>query len=268
MTAFAFLSPPRRRLVSMVKNQNPPVANGIDAAIHSYLPPALLFRWRAPLHPIRHRCGQTHAFSAPRFWSAPGNQLHSMLMIGADQTAFHTGRIRKRSDNIKNTPPQFRARFRSELHCRMIQRGKEKSDAIRLIACCTVSVEHWTFHPQCVSTSRCRFDLNRTIAMLGDRDTRTAATNDAIVEMLNVPEQSPPVPAHINCFRIFDGNLTPCSRIVRAKRRVHPLFSPFARRAIIKPAIWESVACPVMMVSSAFDASATVRCSPDKHFSM
>ena len=86
-----------------------------------------------------------------------------------------------------------------------------------------------------------------------------ATTIAPIVEMLIVPDRSPPVP-HVSTTGL--GVLTGFANasIERAQPSISSTVSPFVRRAIKKPPIWPGVASPDMIACIAVAASSAERC--------
>ena len=90
-----------------------------------------------------------------------------------------------------------------------------------------------------------------------------AITNEEVVEILNEPARSPPVPT-ISTADFEVGTMEAFLRIMRAKPVISSVVSPFARRNARKPAICASVAPPDIMISIASSASAGVRSLPSE----
>ncbi len=89
-----------------------------------------------------------------------------------------------------------------------------------------------------------------------------AITNAATVEMLNVPDKSPPVP-HVSINPAPASTTIMCSRSARANPVNSAAVSPFILIAIANPAIWAAVASPSSSAFIAACASSAERCSPD-----
>jgi hypothetical protein len=89
-------------------------------------------------------------------------------------------------------------------------------------------------------------------------------TKAAVVEMLNVPAASPPVP------QVSTKGPAPSStstarawaRIADAKPAISSTVSPRIRSAVTKAPIWAPVTCPPMIASIAAAASALVSVRP------
>ena len=96
---------------------------------------------------------------------------------------------------------------------------------------------------------------------------QAAATIAASVEMLKVPSPSPPVPT-TSRRSPETGIGVAWARAVLAMPVISSTVSPFMRRATMKPAIWEGVASPAMIVSMAAPASCSVRDWPRTSFPM
>src|SRR5262249_55580824 len=87
-----------------------------------------------------------------------------------------------------------------------------------------------------------------------------ATTKEATVEMLKVPEPSPPVPQVSTAPREARG--TARERIVRAKPTTSSSVSPRTAMAASRAPMWAGVAWPSMMTPMAAAASSSVRRSP------
>ena len=75
-----------------------------------------------------------------------------------------------------------------------------------------------------------------------------AATNAAVVEMLNEPTSSPPVPT-ISMTAPFGSMCAPFSRMTSAQAVISVMVSPFIRSAVSRVAISMSVAVPSIISS-------------------
>ena len=75
-----------------------------------------------------------------------------------------------------------------------------------------------------------------------------AATNAAVVEMLNEPTSSPPVPT-MSMTAPFGSMCAPFSRITSAQAVISVMVSPFMRSAVRSVAISMSVAVPSIISS-------------------
>ena len=75
-----------------------------------------------------------------------------------------------------------------------------------------------------------------------------AATNAAVVEMLNEPTSSPPVPT-ISMTAPFGSMCAPFSRMTSAHAVISVMVSPFMRSAVSRVAISMSVAVPSIISS-------------------
>ncbi len=85
-----------------------------------------------------------------------------------------------------------------------------------------------------------------------------ATTKVAVVEILKVPNASPPVP-HISIAGKSRGTVTIMSRIAWANPVISSTVSPFARSAIRKPAICGSSNSPDIIEDITLNASSRVR---------
>ena len=93
---------------------------------------------------------------------------------------------------------------------------------------------------------------------------QAATTNEATVEMLNVPAPSPPVPQVSTAP--FDRSGTARARMARAKPTTSSSVSPRAAMAARSAPIWAGVASPSMIVPIASAASSSVSRSPRASF--
>ena len=93
-----------------------------------------------------------------------------------------------------------------------------------------------------------------------------ATTNEAAVEILNVPRASPPVP-HISMAGETSGTGTIFSLIALAKPAISSTVSPLVRNAIRNPAIWASLNFPDMIESITSNALSCERSSPSSNCS-
>ena len=75
-----------------------------------------------------------------------------------------------------------------------------------------------------------------------------AAMRAAVVEMLKVPDTSPPVPAVSTSPSGSTGTLAARPRMTRAAAAISSTVSPFMRSPMRNPPICDSVASPVMIV--------------------
>ena len=93
-----------------------------------------------------------------------------------------------------------------------------------------------------------------------------AAMNAAVVEMLNVPRRSPPVP-QVSTMTGARGQIcVACARMARAAPMISLTVSPCMRKATSNPPIWAGVAAPSMscritasISTSSNDSRATAR---------
>ena len=111
--------------------------------------------------------------------------------------------------------------------------------------------------PSAVSTSaEPDFDDSARLPCLATGTPRAAATIALAVEMLKLPEPSPPVPQ----VSIVPGGasiVTALARMIRAAPVISSTVSPRTRSAISSAPICDGVALPVMMMSNAASASAS-----------
>ncbi len=114
--------------------------------------------------------------------------------------------------------------------------------------------------PSAVSTSaEPDFDESARLPCLATGTPQPATTNALAVEILKLPDESPPVPQ----VSIVPGGAsieTAFARMVRAAPVISSTVSPRTRSAIRKPPICDGVASPLMMMSNA--ASAWLSLSP------
>ncbi len=91
---------------------------------------------------------------------------------------------------------------------------------------------------------------------------QAAATRAAVVEMLNVPEPSPPVPAVSTRSSRAGVTGTTCARMARAEPTSSSTVSPLARSATSSPAIWAGSASPRITSPITSSVSPALRASP------
>ena len=89
-----------------------------------------------------------------------------------------------------------------------------------------------------------------------------ASFQAAVVEMLNVPAPSPPVPQVSQNISASTRTGVACLRMMRAAAAISSAVSPRMRSAMARPAIWAEVAFPVMISSKALSISWLDRESP------
>ena len=94
-----------------------------------------------------------------------------------------------------------------------------------------------------------------------------ATTKEAAVDILKVPLASPPVP-HMSMASSTDSILVILSRIAWAKPAISADFSPFARSAMRKPAIWASSYSPDIILNITSRDSSWVRLWLPSNFSI
>ena len=129
------------------------------------------------------------------------------------------------------------------------------------------------FAPSASSTSADpQRELTERLPCFATRTPAPAITNEAAVEILNVPAASPPVPAVSTRTSFFAAR--PAGKIGVAWRRIavakpttSSTVSPFMRSAVSKPAISASLARPARISSIAASASARVKSSSAMIFS-
>ena len=116
--------------------------------------------------------------------------------------------------------------------------------------------------PSAVSTSaEPDFDDSARLPCLATGTPQPATTSALAVEMLKLPEESPPVPQ----VSIVPGGASICTalaRMIRAAPAISSTVSPRTRNAIRKPPICDGVASPLMMMSNAASASLSLRLRP------
>ena len=109
--------------------------------------------------------------------------------------------------------------------------------------------------PSAVSTSAAPdFDEKARLPCLATGTPQPATTSALAVEMLNVPDASPPVPT----VSIVPGGasiVSALARIVRAAPVISSTVSPRTLSAIRNAPICDGVALPLMMMSNAVSAS-------------
>ena len=124
------------------------------------------------------------------------------------------------------------------------------------------------FTPSASSTSALpHVEEAARLPCLATRAPQAAATMAASVEMLKLPDPSPPVP---QVSRSSAGAGTEMgvasSRMVRASPAISSTVSPLTRSATMKPAIWLAVASSRMMSCIACLASDSLRSAPRTSF--
>ena len=104
-------------------------------------------------------------------------------------------------------------------------------------------------------------ELAALLPCLTTRAPAAAATTDAMVETLTVPNRSPPVPTMSSAI---GSTASGCAFASTASRKptISPTVSPFARRATRKAPSWAPVARPAITSSIAQEASAIDRSDP------
>ena len=105
------------------------------------------------------------------------------------------------------------------------------------------------------------FDDSARLPCLATGTPHPAATKALAVEMLKLPEESPPVPQ----VSIVPGGAsirTALARMIRAAPAISSTLSPRTLSAIRKAPICEGVASPLMMMSNAVSASASPSAFP------
>ncbi|MFN7916955.1 MAG: hypothetical protein U0Q55_16550 [Vicinamibacterales bacterium] len=119
-----------------------------------------------------------------------------------------------------------------------------------------------TFTPSTSNTSALpeRLETER-LPCFATRTPAAASTIAEQVEMLNVPDRSPPVPQVSNTGSNRRDSDTAWARIVRARPTISCGRSPFMASPTRKPAIWASPARPSMTSAIAAEASSAVRSS-------
>src|SRR5690606_5850427 len=100
------------------------------------------------------------------------------------------------------------------------------------------------------------------------RTPQAATTSAAAVEMLNVPDRSPPVPHVSNTSSGSASSATASRRIVCANPTSSAGRSPFMARPTSSPAICAGAASPRMITAMASAASLVVRSSRRPSFSI
>src|SRR5215212_3353567 len=104
------------------------------------------------------------------------------------------------------------------------------------------------------------FEVTERFPCLATRTPAPAMTNAAVVEMLNVPEPSPPVP-QVSTTNPSPGPTSTCSawrRMADANPAISSIVSPRIRSAVRNAPIWAGVTAPVMIWSmAAADCSAS-----------
>ena len=89
-----------------------------------------------------------------------------------------------------------------------------------------------------------------------------AATSAAAVEMLNVPEESPPVPHVSRMTSASTSTFSASSLMARAMPTISPAVSPLTRSALRKAPVWAAPVRPPMISSSTARASSSLRSCP------
>ena len=114
--------------------------------------------------------------------------------------------------------------------------------------CATCSGVRSSRTPAASSTSALpeRLDTER-LPCFATRAPAAAATNAAVVEMLKVPLESPPVPQVSTRCSPATGTAVASSRITIAAAAISSTLSPFIRRPMRKPPICAAVADPLMI---------------------
>ena len=108
----------------------------------------------------------------------------------------------------------------------------------------TPSASSSIFTPRASSTSALpQPELMPRLPCLATRSPAPATTKAAVVEMLKLPEPSPPVP-QVSTTGPETVTGTALSRITDASPAISSTVSPFKRSAVRKAAIWAGVASP------------------------
>ncbi len=116
--------------------------------------------------------------------------------------------------------------------------------------------------PSAVSTSaEPDFDDNARLPCFATGTPQPATTSALAVEMLKLPEASPPVP-QVSMAPGGASIATAFARMIRAAPAISSTVSPRTRSAIRKPPICDGVASPLMMMSNAASASASRKAAP------
>src|SRR5437868_5365969 len=127
---------------------------------------------------------------------------------------------------------------------------------------CTISISQSILTPSAAKTSAAPdFDEKARLPCFATGTPQPATTSALAVEMLNVPELSPPVPT----VSIVPGGASIASalaRMMRAAPVISSTLSPRTRSAIKKAPICDGVALPLMMISKAASASLSLRRRP------
>ena len=116
--------------------------------------------------------------------------------------------------------------------------------------------------PSAVSTSaEPDFEESARLPCLATGTPQPATTSALAVEMLKLPEESPPVP-QVSIVPGGASTATALARMIRAAPAISSTVSPRTRSAIRKAPICEGVALPLMMMSNAASASASLKLRP------